>query len=368
METIGTQVKLPLPRALQIAVQGIRIRLGRSLVTISGVVLGIAFLMSNITSQLIKGAIAKERELRQTVNLMETVVRGEIGDFSGKSLSVAAFGSLSRAEYALLERLALAKPAELKGYGVKSPGLTGTPLQGIGQDSHVLLVLGSDRKCPVALDKLAEGLIQNVVLDSLAERRYPGAPAQALKFRATADPPVAESEAHTSGQARPGAAPTVRREVFFSKATDEQLSKISRAAEQQRFRTIWVVVISILVTVIGVSNALLMSVTERFREIGTMKCLGALSSFIRRLFLIESALIGFCGSVLGTLAGALLPIIVFGISFDFRVVLFQLNYPLLLASAALALLAGTLFAMVAAIYPANVAAGMVPATALRSNI
>ena len=38
-ESIGTQVKLPFRRALTISVRGIRIRLGRSLVTVSGVVL-----------------------------------------------------------------------------------------------------------------------------------------------------------------------------------------------------------------------------------------------------------------------------------------------------------------------------------------
>ena len=43
-----------------------------------------------------------------------------------------------------------------------------------------------------------------------------------------------------------------------------------------------------LVAFVGVLNAMLMSVTERFREIGTMKCLGALNSFIVKLFLIES--------------------------------------------------------------------------------
>ena len=65
----------------------------------------------------------------------------------------------------------------------------------------------------------------------------------------------------------------------------------------------WVVVISLLVTVIGITNALLMSVTERFKEIGTMKCLGALSGFIRQLFLIESMFIGLVGSLAGIVIG-----------------------------------------------------------------
>ncbi len=339
MEQVGIQIELPLRRALQIAVQGIRIRMGRSLVTISGVVLGIAFLMSNITAQLIKDAIGKERDTRQTVSLMETVVRGEIGEFAGKKIAVAAFGTLSSAELALLEHLAAARPAVFNGYGVDLPAIAPVAVQGIGRDAGVLLVLGDARQSPVPLSELAEGLSQKVVIDSNSGRVYPG----------TLDS-------------------TVRREMFFSKTTDEQLEKLHQKTEQAKFRTIWIALISILVTVIGIANALLMSVTERFKEIGTMKCLGALSSFIRWLFLIESALIGCCGSVLGMLAGGILPLVVFGFSFGFQIVLGQLHYGLLTVAALGSVVAGTLLAMLAAIYPANFAARMVPATALRTNI
>ncbi len=339
MEKVGSQIQLSLRQALRIAVQGIRIRLGRSLVTVSGVVLGIAFLMSNVTAQLIKNAIEQERGTRQTVQLMENVIRGEIGEFRGKTLAVAGFGQLLPVERALLDRLAAARPAALKGWGVNAPGVTPVDLPTLGADAGVLLVLGNARQASVPLADLARGLAQPVALDSVADRAYPA-----------------------------GAVAAVRREAFFSQATDEQLAKLRRKAEQAKFRTLWIVIISILVTVIGISNALLMSVTERFREIGTMKCLGALSSFIRRLFLIESALIGLCGSLAGMALGGLLPIAVYGFSFGFPLVLGQLNYGLLLAAAAGSVAVGVLLAMVAAIYPANFAARMVPATALRTNI
>ena len=65
----------------------------------------------------------------------------------------------------------------------------------------------------------------------------------------------------------------------------------------------WIVFLSLLVCVVGIVNAQLMSVTERFREIGTMKCLGALDRFILRLFLIEATLQGFIGSTIGAIAG-----------------------------------------------------------------
>ena len=56
---------------------------------------------------------------------------------------------------------------------------------------------------------------------------------------------------------------------------------------------------SLLVCFVGITNSMLMSVTERYKEIGTLKCLGALDNFIVKLFLIESGLLGFFGSLGG---------------------------------------------------------------------
>ncbi|MGO1488580.1 MAG: ABC transporter permease [Arachnia sp.] len=57
--------------------------------------------------------------------------------------------------------------------------------------------------------------------------------------------------------------------------------------------------VSLLVAAIGIANTMMMSVYERTKEIGIMKVLGAALPDIRRLFLIESAAIGFFGGVLG---------------------------------------------------------------------
>jgi len=137
---------------------------------------------------------------------------------------------------------------------------------------------------------------------------------------------------------------------------------------QDNFRKIWMVSISLLVTIIGISNALLMSVTERFKEIGTMKCLGALSSFIRQLFLIESAVIGAAGSLLGVLIGIIFPMLAFSFAFGWKTVWGALNYGELGLYSVCCLLAGTLLSILAAIYPATIAARMIPAMALRSNV
>ncbi len=61
--------------------------------------------------------------------------------------------------------------------------------------------------------------------------------------------------------------------------------------------------ISLIVGGIGISNTMFMSVLERTREIGVLKAIGATSSQIRNMFLMESAMIGLSGGILGIAAG-----------------------------------------------------------------
>jgi putative ABC transport system permease protein len=63
--------------------------------------------------------------------------------------------------------------------------------------------------------------------------------------------------------------------------------------------------ISLVVGSIGIMNMMLVSVTERTREIGTRKALGAPNDWIMTQFLAESILISFIGSFIGMIFGVI---------------------------------------------------------------
>ena len=58
-----------------------------------------------------------------------------------------------------------------------------------------------------------------------------------------------------------------------------------------------------MVAALGITNAMLAAVRERRREIGVLKAIGARDRDVYRIFLVEAAVLGFVGGVLGTVAG-----------------------------------------------------------------
>ena len=148
--------------------------------------------------------------------------------------------------------------------------------------------------------------------------------------------------------------------IFTANLVQQAQGTIISPAEQQK--SAWLVVMSLLVSVVGITNAMLMSVTERFQEIGTIKCLGALDNFIVKMFLIESGLLGLVGSAIGALVGAVFML------FTGLGVLGKLNWMQLLISYGICLVLGTVLSIVAAVPPAMRAAKMQPADAMRSEI
>ncbi|HKJ66261.1 MAG TPA: FtsX-like permease family protein, partial [Desulfopila sp.] len=126
----------------------------------------------------------------------------------------------------------------------------------------------------------------------------------------------------------------------------------------------WIVFLSLLVCVVGIINAQIMSVTERFREIGTMKCLGALNSFVVKIFLIEAALQGLAGSIAGTILGGLASLAMALMRFG-TTIFTSLSWPAVFESILIAVLIGTSLSLLGALYPALLAARMQPVEAMR---
>lgn len=154
-------------------------------------------------------------------------------------------------------------------------------------------------------------------------------------------------------------------ETGITEAGDASAEAEGRLQEERSKQT-WLISLSLLVCVVGIANAMLMSVTERFREIGTMKCLGALDTFIVKLFLLESTFQGLAGTSAGIVIGFALTL---GLALlDYGDYVFY-YFPLvgIAESAGYALVVGTLLSLVGAMLPAYRAAKMEPVEAMRSD-
>jgi putative ABC transport system permease protein len=124
----------------------------------------------------------------------------------------------------------------------------------------------------------------------------------------------------------------------------------------------WLVAMSLLVSFVGITNSMLMSVTERYKEIGTFKCLGALDNFIVKMFLIESGLLGFFGSLVGAIVG-LLFVVLTNLGY-----VGSLNWGLAFLYMIACIILGTLLSVGAALPPAIRAAKMQAVDAMRTEV
>ena len=69
------------------------------------------------------------------------------------------------------------------------------------------------------------------------------------------------------------------------------------------FATAFVAIVALIVAAVGITNTMIMSVLERSHEIGVMKALGARDRHILLIFLVEGAVLGVAGSLIGLLLG-----------------------------------------------------------------
>ncbi len=152
----------------------------------------------------------------------------------------------------------------------------------------------------------------------------------------------------------------------FNIETGESVMELWNSATQGIYVvTIVVTLISLLVGGVVVMNIMLVSVTERIKEIGVRKALGARRRDIQRQFVVESVLLTGMGGILGVLAAALFSFAVgklmTGIVGD------EFTAPVQLWAVLVAVLSSTVVGLVAGIYPASRAAALDPVVALRSE-
>lgn len=115
--------------------------------------------------------------------------------------------------------------------------------------------------------------------------------------------------------------------------------------------------ISLLVGGIGIMNIMLVTVTERTREIGLRKALGAKAATIITQFLVESVILTFFGGIIG---------MIFGITVSYALSIF-INFPVSISPNSILLSMGVsgVIGIIFGLYPARRAANLQPIEALR---
>lgn len=138
----------------------------------------------------------------------------------------------------------------------------------------------------------------------------------------------------------------------------------ARRGHRMGGRQLFLLLISFVVCMVGIANAMLMSITERFREIATMKCLGATDNFIMTQFMLEAGLQGVAGGLLGMGVGFLAALLKSLLLYGGYAVAYWPGLGLA-GAAGISLAAGVLLAVLASIYPSWTASRMAPMEAMR---
>ncbi len=255
---VQRQITLPLSKAVEIAYKSIRLRLSRSLLVTSGIILALAFLMSIRTTQAIEDSV---RALSRQWDRHRVETAGAATEQAKNLQKVVK---------------AAAAPALAAD---KIPDAVKARVEDLDKDFKPL---------PVATDALESALVASPAVSSALDQWVQAA--KTLKQLQELEQILAAKGSDSLGLS----------------TTQPTQADVDASIAAEHVRTNWLLGLALMVAFVGILNAMLMSVTERFREIGTMKCLGALNSFIIKLFLIESLFQGIIGTTIGLLLGLLL--------------------------------------------------------------
>jgi ABC-type antimicrobial peptide transport system permease subunit len=318
---VGRQIKLPTRKAVEIAWKNIRLRLSRSLLVTSGIVLALAFLTYILTGE-------------NTLSGMRQWIRTapESAEFKQLDQQLAVLNDriagYTRALHAGAER----KPSTTGKKAFDAPAVLGAEWAQLQREMGALPLPPAQLQAMLTADaELVQPMREWLAATRQAKdvRTILGGPQRLVALMRQAGAPTSESEIHAN-----------------------------------RVQTRWLIGLALLVAFVGILNAMLMSVTERFREIGTMKCLGALDSFIVKLFVIESFFQGVTGTLMGIALGLLLNIA--GVASAYGNFAWKM-FPVadVAISALICFLVGVLLTVAGAAYPAWQAAKMHPIEAMR---
>jgi cell division protein FtsX len=319
-DAIKRQPMLPLSKAVEIAWKSIRLRLSRSLLVTSGIVLALAFLMSILTSEaFINGmrrwienpGISVSREQQQSLSESLRQKRTAVQDAAAESQKK--------------------KPPRREAW--KAEEALGKPLAEIQKELGLPL--------PIAAEELETALSADPALVPIFASWLD----TARRLKAVQDE---------------WTAPQRLQALMEKNGVPSDPAQIA----QSKIQTRWLVALALLVAFVGILNAMLMSVTERFREIGTMKCLGALDGFIIKLFLIESLFQGVVGTVIGVMVGLLLSMAAASIGYG-AFAWKNVPWAEVGRAAGICLAVGIVLTVAGALYPSWRAARMQPIEAMR---
>ena len=143
-----------------------------------------------------------------------------------------------------------------------------------------------------------------------------------------------------------------------------QYAEASSSVEAYQY---WLAFISLLLCIVSITNSMTIAVYERYKEIGIIKCLGALNRHVLLLFFMESTIMGLVGGILGFLCGSITAIAIYGLQLGFDTIL---KIPLfeLLFCFGLSVIVAFGISIGAAMYPAYKAAKSKPAEAFRVEV
>jgi putative ABC transport system permease protein len=210
---------------------------------------------------------------------------------------------------------------------------------GEDQDDRVILPLGSYR---ARIQPSAPGRVQLLIASATNERTVDRAVSQAEEIL---------RQRHRIG---PDEEPdfVIRTQAEFRRSFEQILGTLSALLSS-------IAAVSLLVGGIGVMNIMLVSVTERTREIGIRMAIGASTGNIMTQFLVEAVVLSFIGGLFGLVIGALV-IVMLGRALGWSLVL---PIPAVIAAMGTSAAIGIVFGF----FPARRAALMDPIVALRQE-